>query len=75
MRQALRTDVGGEKVVFRKDSVREATHPTDPAFKLRRTVVDEVIRKRADQAGPDPARLEGPDSPTGTEGGKGKAEG
>ena len=32
-----------DQVVFRKDSVEEAPHPTQPDLKLRRTVIDEVI--------------------------------
>ena len=32
-----------DQVVFRKDSVEEVPHPTQPDVKLRRTVIDEVI--------------------------------
>jgi hypothetical protein len=36
-----------EQVVYRKDEVQELPHPTAPNLKLRRTVVDEVIRSDA----------------------------
>jgi hypothetical protein len=41
--KAVNTDVGAPKVVYRKDTVNELPHPGDPALKLRRTVIDEII--------------------------------
>ena len=32
-----------QTIVYRDDKVEEATHPTQPGVKLRRTVIDEVI--------------------------------
>jgi hypothetical protein len=44
--RAIRTDVGGPKVVYRENQVLEAEHPDDPTLKLRRTVIDEVIQDK-----------------------------
>jgi hypothetical protein len=54
--KAVKTDVtapppahpGGElaKVVYRKDTVQEAAHPNDPELKLRRTIIDEVVKEK-----------------------------
>jgi hypothetical protein len=41
--KAVKTDVAAPKVVYRKNTVDELPHPDDPAVKLRRTVIDEVI--------------------------------
>jgi hypothetical protein len=41
--RAVKTDVAAPKVVYRKNTVNELPHPDDPAVKLRRTVIDEVI--------------------------------
>ena len=50
--KAVKTDVteapkGTEiaKVVYRKDTVQELEHPDDPELKLRRTIIDEVVKK------------------------------
>ncbi|HEY8666536.1 MAG TPA: hypothetical protein VIL86_07725 [Tepidisphaeraceae bacterium] len=42
VKKAIATDVE-QKVVYRKDQVREEALPDRPNVKLRRTVVDEVI--------------------------------
>jgi hypothetical protein len=41
--KAVKTDVAGPKVVYRENTVNELPHPADPAVKLRRTVIDEMI--------------------------------
>ena len=44
VKKAVKTDVKPEpKVIYRDDKVEEATHPTKPGMKRRRTVIDEVI--------------------------------
>ncbi len=42
VRRAVRSDVRA-KTVYRQQRVEEANLPQDPAIKLRRTTIDEVI--------------------------------
>ena len=42
--KAIKTDVSA-KVVYRQQEVRETVHPGDPQLKLRRTVIDEVVKE------------------------------
>lgn len=44
--KALKTDVMGEKTVYRKETVEERPLPDDPTVVLRRTTTDEVIVKK-----------------------------
>ena len=44
VRKAVKTEVGKAEVIYRKDSVEEIPHPDDPELKLRRTVIDEVVK-------------------------------
>lgn len=46
VRKALRSDVT-KKVIHRRRQVQEAALPDQPAVKLRRTVIDEVIVEKA----------------------------
>jgi hypothetical protein len=43
VKRAIKTDVGGPRVVYRNDTVEEMPHPADQNVKLRRHVIDEVI--------------------------------
>jgi len=43
VKKAVQTDVNATKVAYRKEKVEEVQHPEDPAVKLRRTTIDEVI--------------------------------
>ena len=43
VKKAVQTDVNATKVTYRKEKVEEVQHPEDPAVKLRRTTIDEVI--------------------------------
>jgi hypothetical protein len=43
--KAIKTDVGGPKVVYRNKTVEELPHPADPTLKLRRKVIDEVVKQ------------------------------
>lgn len=52
--KAVKTDVGGPKVVYRDNKVQEAAHPVDPNVKLRRTVIDEVIVEKKRSPGVPP---------------------
>ncbi len=49
-RDAPAGDGGGPKVIYREDRVEEADLPDKPGVKLRRTVIDEVIVDREDDA-------------------------
>jgi hypothetical protein len=44
--KAIKADVGAPKIVYRNDSVEELPHPDDPSLKLRRTVIDEVVKTK-----------------------------
>jgi hypothetical protein len=49
--KAVKTDVTAPaenlpaKVLYRKDTVQEKAHPADPELKLRRTIIDEVVKE------------------------------
>ncbi len=46
--KAVKTDVvppAPSKVVYRECTIEEKESPTDPNVKLRRTVIDEVVKK------------------------------
>jgi len=43
VKKAVQTDVNATKVTYRKEKVEEVQHPEEPAVKLRRTTIDEVI--------------------------------
>lgn len=44
IKKAVQADVAAEpKIAYRKEKVEELPHPEDPALKLRRTTIDEVI--------------------------------
>ena len=45
VRRAVKSDVTA-RVVYREGQVEEAPHPTQPDLTLRRTIVDEVIKKK-----------------------------
>ncbi len=52
--KAIKTDVNNEpprepKVLYRADNVEEAPHPDQPDTTLRRTTIDEVIKKESRQ--------------------------
>ena len=46
VKKAVQTDPAAEKVAYRKEKVEEVPHPEDPAVKLRRTTIDEVIVRK-----------------------------
>jgi hypothetical protein len=46
LKKAIHSDVGGSKVIYRRDRTDEAPHPEDPGLKLRRTVIDEVVQQQ-----------------------------
>jgi len=46
VKKAVQTDVNATKVTYRKEKVEEVPHPEDPAMKLRRTTIDEVIVRK-----------------------------
>jgi len=46
VKKAVQTDVNATKVAYRKEKVEEVPHPEDPAMKLRRTTIDEVIVRK-----------------------------
>ncbi len=46
VKKAVQTDVNATKVAYRKEKVEEIQHPEDPAVKLRRTTIDEVIVRK-----------------------------
>ena len=55
--KAVKTDVTAPpkddklaKVVYRKDTVQEVAHPDDPELKLRRTIIDEVVKTEPGRA-------------------------
>jgi hypothetical protein len=50
--RAIKVNVGGPPVVYRKDTVEELPHPADPDLKLRRTVIDEVLVKPDEDKAP-----------------------
>ncbi len=52
--KAVKTDVTKKpapppKVLYRADNVEEAPHPQQPNMTLRRTTIDEVIKKESRQ--------------------------
>ena len=47
VKKAVQTDVAAQQVTYRKEKVEEVRHPEDPAVKLRRTTIDEVIVDKA----------------------------
>jgi hypothetical protein len=48
--RAVKTDVTpANRTIFRRDDVRELPHPEDPTLKLRRTVIDEVIKEKEEK--------------------------
>jgi len=49
--KAIKTDVA-DKTVYRNDTVEELPHPTDPSLKLRRRVIDEVVRENKSPRNP-----------------------
>ena len=51
--KAVKTDVTGPQVVYRKGTVQEAAHPDDPKVKLRRTIIDEVITAEPGRVAPE----------------------
>ena len=53
---AAQKDVTPPTVVYRKTTVQEAALPDRPDEKLRRTVIDEVIRPAAQQLPPEQRR-------------------
>ncbi len=50
--RAIKANVTGPPVVYRKDTVQELPHPADPALTLRRTVIDEVVVKPDENKAP-----------------------
>jgi hypothetical protein len=42
------------KIVYKKTTVHETTLPDRPDEKLRRTIIDEVVRKAEDPTSPSP---------------------
>ena len=48
VRAANKTEVTSEKL-YEQKHVQEQPHPEDPNVTLRRTTIDEVVRKRPDQ--------------------------
>ena len=59
VKKAVQTDVNATKVAYRKEKVEEIQHPEDPAVKLRRTTIDEVIvRKELPEKGAGGSDLE-----------------
>jgi len=51
--KAVKTDVTGPQVVYRKGTVQEAAHPDDPQLKLRRTIIDEVVTAEPGRVAPE----------------------
>ncbi|HTW93674.1 MAG TPA: hypothetical protein VMD30_02700 [Tepidisphaeraceae bacterium] len=48
--RAVKTDVSeSSNTIYRRDEVKELPHPNDPDLKLRRTVIDEVIKKKEEE--------------------------
>jgi hypothetical protein len=47
VKKAVKTEV--PQVVYKKTTVQEATLPDRPDEKIRRTIVDEVIRQKSDE--------------------------
>lgn len=43
VKKAVQSDPAGPKTIYRNQTIEEATHPTDPSVKLRRTTIDEVV--------------------------------
>jgi hypothetical protein len=48
VKKAIQTDPAAEKKLFEKKRVEEAPHPENPNIKLRRTVIDEAIQRKAE---------------------------
>lgn len=48
--KAVKTDVGGPRVVYRNKTEEELPHPSDPTLKLRRQVIDEVVKTKREPA-------------------------
>ena len=47
VKKAVQTDVTKTpKVVYRDRKVEEAPHPADPNVTLRRTIIDEAVKKK-----------------------------
>lgn len=72
VKKAVRSDVGApppEKVVYRHESVREQPHPRDPQLHLRRTTIDEAVRRNQPAPPDEPGK--GDESGKGDEPGKG----
>jgi len=48
--RAVKTDVSeSSNTLYRHDEVKELPHPENPDLTLRRTVIDEVIRKKEEE--------------------------